>query len=385
MNDSSQDARLSAPPRGIREKLIPWARRYRGSLLCIGLPTALALLYFALLAADQYESEAKFIVRSPSHMQAGGLAGLLQTTGISRAQDDVFAVHDFIMSRDAVTAAQKKIDLRGMFGRNEGDIFAVYPNPLFSRTSEDFFRYYKTRVGVDYDSTTGVTTLSVRAFRSEDAKVIADVLLSESETLINRLNQRAHENAVHDAEISVKLAEDRVSQTQQNTLNYRNRETLLDPGKASGAIVERVAKMQTELATARIRVAELDRTSPGSPTLPSLQTHISALQQQVEQEQAKLTGAGGSLAPKISEYEQLILQQEFAAKELAAAMGSLETAREEARRQQIYLERIVEPGAPDKAEFPKRIRSVLIVFITCFLGYSTVKLLLAGIREHAQV
>ncbi len=385
MNDLNQEASPVATSPDISMKLMPWARRHRGSLLFIGLPTALAMLYYFLIAADLYASEAKFIVRSPSHMQTTGLAGLLQSTGISRSQDDVFAVHDFIMSRDAVTATEKKIDLHSMFNRPEGDIFASYPNLLFPATFEDFFRYYKNRISVGYDSTTGITTLTVKAFRANDAKAIADALLAESEELINRLNQRAHDNAVRDAETSVQLAEDRIAKAQQNTLEYRNRETLLDPGKASGAIFERLSKMQAELAMTRIHLAELDRNSPGSPKRPDLETHISALQQQTAQEQSKLTGASGSMAPKISEYEQLTLQQEFAAKELASAMGSLESARDEARRQQIYLERIVEPGVPDKAEFPRRLRSVFIVLITCFLGYSTGRLLLAGIREHAQV
>jgi capsular polysaccharide transport system permease protein len=384
MNDSPSAAASPTTGSGFTTGLIPRARAHGGALLFVVLPTVLAMLYYFLVAADLYASEAQFVVRSPSRMQVTGLAGLLQSSGISRAQDDVFAVHDFIMSRDALAVLQDKLDLRAMFKRPEGDLLSTYPNVIYHNTFEDFFRYYRTRVAVSYDSTTGVTTLEVKAYRAEDAKEIADMLLSESEALINRLNQRAHDNAVHDAETDVQLAEQRIAQTQRDTLEYRNQESLLDPGKASGAIFENVAKMQAELANARTRLAELDRGSPGSPMRSSLETHISALAQRVEQEQVKLTGSGESMAPKISQYERLMLQQDFAAKELAAAMASLESAREDARRQQVYLERIVEPNVPDKAEFPKRIKSVLIVLISCFLGYSTIRLLLAGIREHAQ-
>jgi len=384
MNDSNPQASLSNPP-APRERLLRWTRKYRGSLLFVALPTLVAALYYGLIAADLYASEASFIVRSPSHAQMPSLAGLLQGSAISRAQDEVFAVHDFIMSRDAIAAVRKHFDLHAAFGYSRGDIFSTWPNPVYPGTDEDFFRYYHTRVAVAFDSTTGMTSLTVKAFRAQDAKQIAELLLEESEALVNRLNQRAHDNAVRDAETEVQLAESRIADAQQQTLAYRNQEALLDPGKSSGAIFESLSKMQAELTATRIRLAELDRTSPGSPARSGLEAHVTALSQQVEQERARLAGSGSSMAPKISQYERLMLQQDFAAKELAAAMGALESAREEARRQQIYLERVVEPNLPDKALFPKRILSVLIVLITCFLGYSTLRLLVAGLREHSQV
>lgn len=387
MNDShpQQEPRILTVTRNIPARLPVWVRRYRGSLLFVMLPTALAAVYYFLIAADLYASEAKFVVRSPSHMQTTGLAGLLQqTTGINRAQDDVFSVHDFVMSRDAVTALEKKVDLRAIFNRPEADFLAAYPNILFRKTSEDFFRYYTNRVDVSYDSTTGISMLTVKAFRAEDAKLVGNLLLSESEILVNRLNQRAHDNAVRDAETDVKLVEDRIAQAQQNMLDYRNREVMLDPAKTSGAIFETITKMQGELTAARTRLAELDSGSPGSPLRSGLETHIAELERQIESQRIRLAGSSGSMAPKISEYEQLLLRQDFAAKELASAFASLESAREEARRQQIYLDRVVEASLPDKALYPERIKSVLILFFSCLIAYSIAKLLIAGVREHEQ-
>src|SRR5258707_15538595 len=64
-------------------------------------PTLLASVYYGLIASDVYISESRFIVRSPQRpVQSGFLGSFLQSTGISRAQDDTFAVHDFIVSPD---------------------------------------------------------------------------------------------------------------------------------------------------------------------------------------------------------------------------------------------------------------------------------------------
>jgi capsular polysaccharide transport system permease protein len=54
----------------------------------------------------------------------------------------------------------------------------------------------------------------------------------------------------------------------------------------------------------------------------------------------------------------------------------------EALRQQLYLERIVQPNLPDYAMEPRRLRSVLVVFVLGMMAWGVLSLLVAGIREH---
>ena len=361
----------------------PWLRRHRGSLLGIGLPTLLAALYYFFIAADLYAAEASFVVRSPSRMQVSGLAGLLQP-GAGSGLEDVYAVQTFATSRDALAMLSKELDLKAMFARREADFMSRYPNPIDWDNAEDFYRYYQSRVEVVYDTTKGLSTLTVKAFRSEDAQAIAHALLRISEQLVNRLNRRAHENSVRDAEADVQATEQEVSTVQRTLLDYRNKESLLDPGKTSGAIFEAQAKTEAELTATRTRLAELQRNAPQSPLRGDLESHIRALQSQLASQSARLTGGAGSMAPKLSSYEQLSLQKDFITKKLASSLASLEAARAESRRQQIYLERVVEVSQPDRALYPQRFRAVLIVFISAFMIYSIGLLLISGVREHGQ-
>src|SRR5689334_23074927 len=93
----------------------------------VGLPTLAAGVYYFAIASDLYLSEAKFIVRSPKQVQASGIGALLQSTGLSRAEDDTAAVQDFITSRDAVRKLERKNDLRDVFNRPEGDFVTRFP------------------------------------------------------------------------------------------------------------------------------------------------------------------------------------------------------------------------------------------------------------------
>jgi capsular polysaccharide transport system permease protein len=88
------------------------------------------------------------------------------------------------------------------------------------------------------------------------------------------------------------------------------------------------------------------------------------------------------LARKAAEYQRLALDREFADKQLASAMVSLEQARNDAQRKQLYLERIVQPSKPDIAVEPKRLRSIFSTFILGLVAYGILSMLLAGVREH---
>lgn len=365
-------------------KLLEWARGHRGSLLCIALPAFIATFYFSLIAADLYASEARYVVQSPSQMPVSGLAGFLGGSGFGRGGEDAYSVRDFILSRDAVATLQKKIDLRAMFHRPEADYFSQFPRFFESDSREDFYRYYLRHVEVNYDTATGISTLTVKAFRADDAQKIAALLLDASEDVVNRMNDRARTNTIRDADDQVQVAEKHVTEAEHNMLVYRRGETLLDPNKTSGAMFDTLSKMQTELASLQLRRAELERNLPDSPLLPDVKQQVDALERQIGGQNSKLAGGKGSMAPKIAAYEQLQLRQEFAAKELTSALASLEAARAEARHQQIYLGRVVEANLPDKALYPKRLEAILIVSITCFLIYSIAFLLIAGVREHAQ-
>jgi capsular polysaccharide transport system permease protein len=80
--------------------------------------------------------------------------------------------------------------------------------------------------------------------------------------------------------------------------------------------------------------------------------------------------------------QRLILEKEFAVRQLSTAMTSLEQARVEAMRQQVYLERVAEPVLPDSSTEPRRLRGVLTIFLLGLVFWGIATLLISGAREH---
>ena len=97
-----------------------------------------------------------------------------------------------------------------------------------------------------------------------------------------------------------------------------------------------------------------------------------------------MAGDANSLAPKLSVYEDLALAREFADRELTQATAAVVSAEQEARRQKLYLDRVVSPSLPDEPAGPRRWLAVLTVFASSILVYGIGWLVYAGVREHRQ-
>jgi len=63
-------------------------------------------------------------------------------------------------------------------------------------------------------------------------------------------------------------------------------------------------------------------------------------------------------------------------------MTSLVEAQNEARRKQVYVQRIVQPNLPDSPIEPRRVRGILATLILGLIAWGIASMLMAGVREH---
>ena len=349
------------------------------------LPTILAGIYYGVLATPRYVSEARFVIRAASKPPtfAGSLGSLMELVGLSHSQDDAFSVRDFLTSRDAVKQLESRIDMKGIYQHPDVDFLVRYPSPVFRATDEGFYRYLENRISVVVNSSTGLTTLKVEAFRPGDAQKVASTLLDLGEALVNKLNDRLEQDAVRVAVGEVAHAEQARIESQIALTGFRNRSLILDPGASSAMVVELIGQLAGQLADVRTQIAETQANSPDSPQLATLRQRAMAIEHQIATERGRVANDSDGLANKIAEYERLMLNDTFAVRILGQAVGGLEMARADARRQQMFLERVVEPGVQDQPILPERVRSVFTVFGFNVMGACILWLLVAGLTEHA--
>lgn len=351
-------------------------------LLTVVIPTAAATLYFGFFASDVYVSEAQFVVRSPDKPATSGLGVLLKSVGFSNAGDEIFATKDYVVSRDALRALNRNHAVEKAYTRPGVSIFDRF-NPLgWNGSFEDLFDYYTGKVSVEHDATSSITTLSVKAFTADDARRFNRQLLAQAEGLVNRLNTRGQNDLVQYAKRETEEAERAGLRASRELARYRDQRGVIDPEKQATVQLQMVSKLQDELIGARTQLSQLRALAPENPQIPLLETRISALNREISGALGQVTGARSSLSATAVRYQRLELEREFAAKRLTAALASLQEARNEARRQQAYVERIVQPSLPDEAEQPRRLRGIFATFVLGLVAFGILTMLLAGIREH---
>lgn len=362
-----------------------WLRRRRWFVLFVILPTVLVALYYALFAADIYVSESRFVIKAPSQKQSQSstLASLIQTTGLSSGQEQTNEILDYIRSRDALAELSKRTALRTRFMSPEADWLSRYPGPFAADRVENLYKYYRKMIDTQLDHDTGLAILRTKGFTPDDAYALNARLLDLSEALVNRLNSRAQDKGVAEAERRVEAAQARLRTARIALGQYRNDQALLDPAAQGTGVLDISNRLIAEQAAARAQLQAIERVTPRNPAIPALRGRIAAIGAQIAQQTGRAVGTSTGIASKLSGYENLSVEQEFATQMVTAANTSLEQARTEAQRQQFYLERVVEPHRPDLAALPKRFQNVLIVFGTCLCLYLIGWMLIVGILEHA--
>lgn len=346
-------------------------------------PTAVALLYFGLLASDVYISESRFVVRSPQRNQPiTGLGSLIQGAGFARSQDDSYTVHDYIHSRDALRELDRAFNVKQAYGSPAVDLFSRFGGLDMDPSFENLHRYYRKRVTVALDQLSSISTLRTSAFAAEDAFRYNEKLLEMSEKLVNQLNERGRLDLVRFAAAEVEEAEKKARAATLAVAAFRGEKNVFDPERQSGLQLQGVAKLQDELIATRAQLAQVRALSPGNPQIPALEQRAASIQRAIDSETAKVAGGDRSLSQKSAEYERLALERGLAEKQLAAALASLEQARNEAQRKQLYLERIVQPSKPDVAVEPRRLRNIFATFLLGLVAWGILTMLIAGIREH---
>ncbi|HQT77112.1 MAG: hypothetical protein B7Z80_05095 [Rhodospirillales bacterium 20-64-7] len=368
-------------------------RRRTGRLLsllaAVVLPTALAGVYLYRYADDQYISEFRFSVRHQAPLRVDPSGGPAMSTSLGPAANlaminDSQIVVQYLKSRqviDDVTASG--VDLDAIYARADGDSLA-HLTP--GAPAEARQRYWRRMVDPFFDLTNGIVSVQVRAFRPQDARLVAEKVLSLAEKLVNDMSHRAHADQLAYA---VREADDsgvRLRRIQAELAAYRNQHAVLFPemqatadssveGKVEESLIEAKAAYNAQLA---------EGASPGARLMMMLHSRIDALTAEQQRVHGGLAqaDASGSLASVMSGYSVLQADEAIAARIHERALIALQDARNEAAQQSIYLAAFVRPALPQDSEYPVRWRLLLETAVLSFAAWCLLQLIYHGIRDH---
>jgi len=351
-------------------------------LIAVIIPTLLSILYFGFIASDVYISESRFTVRGPEKSAPTGLGALFKSSGFSSSGDEVYAAQDYVLSRDALRALDRKNAFTRAYSAPSISTFDRFAGMGTGTTFEDLYKYYKKKVDVKYEASSSIVTLQVRAFTPRDAGRFNEQLLEMAEATVNKLNERGRQDLIRFAQREVDEAKAKSQSAAIALSAYRNAAGVVDPEKQATVQIQMISKLQDELIATRTQLAETRAVSPENPQIEVLAARATSLSQEIDKQLGQVAGNSGSLSSRAAQYQRVLLENQFADKQLASAMAALDDARNEANRKQSYVERIVQPNIPDEPLEPRRLRGIVSTFILGLAAWGIISMLIAGMLEH---
>ena len=336
--DTSESARI------VRQLRRNWARRIAWrSFVFVGVPTILAIVYYAFWASDQYESVAIFALQgseqgSPAHSDSV----LGAPSGPTSNVRELLSIRDYMLSRTMFDAINRNDRWVRHYQSRKWDMLSRLSKHT---TKEQAYGYFLSKVAVEYDSSSGNLTVRLRAFEPRLAKEFAEAIIENSESLLEELSSRMRKESLRIAEIQL-------------------------------------AQAQDGLVLARRKLAMVQR------GLPEKDAGNAEIDYDAKQFRGTSTGRHSLTLEPREDFDEsnsrILVEVHFAEKIYESSISAIsEIHANELQRRHLVI--ISNPSLPDYSTYPRRQASVATVFTFSFLAMGIGTLTVTAIREHARV
>ncbi len=364
--------------------------------LLVLLPSLLGATYFFLIASDRYSSTLGFSVRGMDGTSAGGdfLGALTGLASVGTTTTDSFILMDYLQGREVVERLVKDEGILNHYSNDQIDFLYRLDG---DQTIEKLIGYWQGMITTSFDNTSTIIEVEVQAFTPEMTERVAKRVLSYGAELVNTLSQNARKDAVKFAEEEVRRSELRLKMIRMRMKEFRSAESSIDPTKNAEVQIELIAGLEKQLLDTRSRLATLNGAiDESSPTIRQLRKQEEVLIEQIFNKRDEISGKGpastlrnsdendrfSSLSALLADYEELVVEQEFAQQAYTAALAGLERSRAEADRQQRYLAVFKPPSKPQEATYPRRLINSAILFLGLLAAWALATVITYSIRDH---
>nr|WP_141082071.1 capsule biosynthesis protein [Campylobacter sp. P0139] len=341
------------------------------------------IFYYAFIAADRYVSNVSLSVKSTDGGSPISLSGIESLVGVaSSSTEDIKLLQEYIKSFDMLQKLDEKINLRSLYEKQKIDLFFR----IYSSTSkESYLKYYRDRIHILFDDTTGLLNVAVEGFSPEDARNISAAILEESERFINEISHNIAREQLRFAQGELESAKQKYKDAKNELLAFQNEYGVFDPQSLAktkaGFITEielQISKKETELNTMRSYLND------NAPEIAALKAELRAHKEQLEKERRKVASNASQdkLNDVVAQFEALYLNLSFAEDVYKTAITAVETTRIEIGRKAKQVVVIQSPYVPDSAAYPNKMYNIITIFVILTLIFGVVRLVRAIIDEH---
>jgi len=343
-----------------------------------------AAFYWLVIASDRYVSEAHIVIERTDMPSGGATMNLsnILSGQLNGSRGDQLLMRDHLLSVDMLRKLDTALNLRAHYSGPKLD--PISKMWFKDAKMEWFYRYYLSRVNVDFDEYSGVLVIKAQAYDAKTAQAVTKILLDEGEGFMNHMAQSLAQNQVNFLEKQVNQAREKLELSRQALLSYQNKKVLIAPQATAETITSIISQLESQKALLETnKRALLAYLVNQHPKVTEVNQQIAAIDKQIEQEKNKLTSMkSGSLNKTIEEYSRLEMEAKFAEDLFKSASVALEQGHIEATRTIKKVSIVQEPSLPEYPIEPRRIFNTLMFIIYAVIFTAFIQLMLAIIKDH---
>ncbi|WNC71311.1 lipopolysaccharide biosynthesis protein [Thalassotalea psychrophila] len=353
-------------------------------VLSVFLPWLCFSLYQIIWASPRYESQSQLIVRQPDDMATlDASMAVLSGLGMPATNTDTQLVEAYINSNDMLQYLAENISIKEHFGSISSDFFSRLHN---WDSNEDFLAYYQEHILVEIDDVSSIISVKTQGFSPEYAQLLNETIVERAEWFINSVGHKVAQEQLKFVQGEHDITAKKLELAKTNLLAFQKEHNLLDP-ETEGMAFQKIAyTLEGELSAKKAELYAMKAVmSDDSPKVLSLERVIHALEEQLNDENSRLSGHDESssltVGEKVAMFSDYKIDLEIALQTYAGSLVSLEKTRIEAYRKMQFLVVVESSTLPEDNQYPEVVYNISLFGIVLLLFFGIIKIIIATIKE----
>jgi len=347
--------------------------------------TVLSIPYWLFVASDRYVSNTIVFVQRTDQINGPstdslGVAALVG--GNTPNSADQLLLTQYLLSLDMLKKLDAAFDLRSHYSGWRHDPLSR----MLSRNEpiEWFYKYWLSRVDVEYDSYNGVITIEVQAYDAKTAHEIVEFMVREGGEQMNLIGHQLAQSQVDFLTKQVTAAHERLLSDTQAMIDFQNHQGLLAPGATAQSLNDLIDKLEEQKTNLQAQLNSLPSSlNADQPVVVMLKKNLAAIEQQIAQRRAELASPSkGTLNYAVEEFQRLQMEVSFSQDLYKTALSALEQGRMNAARTLKMVSVVQSPTMPGYPVEPERLYNALVTLLVGLAIVGVLKLLESIILDH---
>jgi capsular polysaccharide transport system permease protein len=349
------------------------------------LPTFIVWFYTALIATPRYNCSFQITYQSyaPSSTLAGGLTQSDVGSSVVDSIDYGTLIYQYIRSISMAEKIDQQIKLRDHLSSDRIDHFSR----LAKNASQATYLAYWLNLVSASEGFGGYLTVNAQGFDPKYTLLLAQTINADTDAMIDGLSTRARTAEVQSASDQLNIAATALKGSDDALTKFRNTHGDLDPSFAATQLATVVGTLESQLALLRAQLQQAQANMhPGASQIVQLQLQVDALVKQIAAERDRLADTGqSSYSDTVSQYNDLLSDQQFANTTYQSAQQGLVIARADAAAKQNYVVDFAPPVLPDHPTLPDPLIASFTTFLVFLALYGIFNLLFAAFRDQSGI